>query len=122
MSEKSAKAFSKKSAEEWAAKADAMRAHAQQKPRLLNRPDGVTGERKGKRIDGHLRGGKQSADWGEATDWLNMKIPAEVLDKVKDLAKGHKLFIWQVMVEAVDCFEREHGERIGDKAGRTTKK
>jgi hypothetical protein len=84
--------------------------------RKLRQPDGVRGERKGKIEPGRLRGGKNSHDWGDPTAWLNAKAPPATVKKVKVLAAGHNLHIWQVLVEAVELFEREYGEEPG--AGR----
>ncbi len=73
------------------------------------------GKRKSKRVAGLLRGGRNSPDWGEAIEWMGAKVPDGLNDRLAILARLHKLHRWQVLVEAIDCFERTHGSRAGAK-------
>lgn len=73
------------------------------------------GKRKSKRVAGLLRGGRNSPDWGEAVEWMGAKVPEGLNDRLAILARHHKLHRWQVIVEAIDCFERTHGSRAGAK-------
>lgn len=73
------------------------------------------GKRKSKRVAGLLRGGRNSPDWGEAVEWMGAKVPEGLNDRLAILARAHKLHRWQVIVEAIDCFERTHGSRAGAK-------
>ena len=73
------------------------------------------GKRKSKRVAGLLRGGRNSPDWGEAVEWMGAKVPEGLNDRLAILARHHKLHRWQVIVEAIDCFERMHGSRAGAK-------
>lgn len=73
------------------------------------------GTRKTKRVAGLLRGGRNSPDWGEAVEWMGAKVPDGLNDRLAILARGHKLHRWQVLVEAIDCFERTHGPKANRK-------
>ena len=73
------------------------------------------GKRKTKRVAGLLRGGRNSPDWGEAVEWMGARVPDGLNDRLAILARAHKLHRWQVLVEAIDCFERTHGSRAGAK-------
>ena len=69
------------------------------------------GKRKTKRVAGLLRGGRNSPDWGEAVEWMGAKVPDGLNDRLAILARAHKLHRWQVLVEAIDCFEKLHGPK-----------
>jgi hypothetical protein len=73
------------------------------------------GKRKGRRIEGHLRGGRNSLDWGVPVESLGCMVPDGVNSKLKDLANGHKLHRWQVVDEAIRLFEQKYGPRFGSK-------
>lgn len=69
-------------------------------------------------VAGMIRGGRHSPRWGEpvkADGWFGAALPPEARQKLTDLAGGHKLYQWQVIVEALDLFEAKHGKAHGGK-------
>jgi hypothetical protein len=74
------------------------------------------GKRKNKRVRGLIRGGRNSPDWPAAEEHIGAKVPAGFSQRVAELALGHRLHKWQVLVEALDCFVKKHGTHAGSKS------
>lgn len=84
--------------------------------RILDRRDGR--RRTPMRVvDGRIRGGKYSGQWGRDTsdlasgDWVGVRLPPGYNARLKQMAAAHDLYVWQVLTEAVDLFVATHGER-----------
>jgi hypothetical protein len=75
------------------------------------------GKRKNKKIKGLIRGGRNSPEWPAAVEHLGAKVPDGFSQLVAELALNHRLHKWQVLVEAVDCFIKKHGQRASEKTG-----
>lgn len=85
------------------------------KDRLLHRRDGRK-RTEIRTIEGRIRGGKYSGQWGRDNsdiangDWVGVRLPPGYNAKLKHLGASHDLYVWQVMTEAVDLFLRTYGE------------
>lgn len=82
--------------------------------RLLDRRDGRA-RPASEYVEGQIRGGKRSNQWGRSNselargDWVGVRLPPGYNAKVKQMAAAHNLYVWQILTEGVDLFEATHG-------------
>ena len=82
--------------------------------RLLDRRDGRA-KPAPEFIEGLVRGGKRSNQWGRSNselspgDWIGARLPQGYNTKLKQMAVAHDLHAWQVLTEGIDLFEATHG-------------